>query len=238
MDNPEEDGGSEKTPAGGKERTSVWRVLSLSLVAVMAFLIATFELGQWVGRRNSNWESRSVVYKFMKTQHTARFIVAAGRQPLPASDPIELRLRAGYREFTYNTDTDQISEGEAQPSGDLQALLRNQTKDDQRDQRDLIHIAESLGLTGTGLFSKVQIPVESLANVRNGEILGVVTAVTAVGASAALGYSLAYKKEPDYYSKTFQEMLHNKVVWQALARERRSVETSRALRRAAPSTTP
>jgi len=229
MDKPEEAAGSQKTPVGGKERTSARHVLCLGLVAVMGFLIATFELGYWVGRSESNWENPRLVDAFMATHCSARFLVAAGRQPLPASDPIELRLRAGDREFVYSTDTDQVSE-----AGDLQALP-NQTKD---DQQNLIRPIESLVMAGTGLFPKVRVPLGSLANVRNPNILRFVAAVGVVVASAVWGYSLGFKAEPNYYSKMFQEKLHNKVVWQGLARDYRSRETSPPPSRAAPSATP
>jgi hypothetical protein len=232
MDKPEEAAGSQKTPVGGKERTSARHVLCLSLVAVMGFLIATFELGYWVGRSKSNWESPRLVDAFMATHRSARFLVAADRQPLPASDPIELRLRAGDREFAYRTDTDQISD-EFLPAGDRQALP-NQTKD---DQQNLIHPAEGLGMAGTALFPKARVPVGWL-NVRNGRILGFVAAVGVVGASAVCGYSLGFKAEPNYYSKMFQDKLHDRVVWRGLARDYRSAATSGAPSRAAPSATP
>jgi hypothetical protein len=230
MDKPEEAAGSQKTPVGGKERTSARQVLCLSLVAVMGFLIATFELGYWVGRSESNWESPRVVDAFMATHRSARFLVAADRQPLPASDPIELSLRAGDWKFAYRTDTDQISK-ERVDDGDLQALP-NQTKD---DQQNLIHAFEVVGMSGTGLFPKVRVPLGSL---RNPNILRVGAAVGVVAASAVWGYSLGFKPEPNYYSKMFQAKLHNRGVWRGLARDYRSRETSPPPSRAAPSATP
>jgi len=223
-------GGSQEAPVGSKKRSSARHMLGLSLVAVMGFLIATFELGYWVGRSKSNWESPRVVDAFMATHCSARFVVAADRQPLPAIDPIELRLRAGDQEFAYSTDTDEISVA----AGDPQALP-NQTKE---DQQILIHPVEGLGMAGTALFPKVKVPLGSLANVRNGKILGFVAAVGVVGASAVWGYSLGFKPEPNYYSKMFQEKLHNRVVWRGLARDYRSAATSGAPSRAAPSATP
>jgi hypothetical protein len=233
MDKLDETAGSQETQVSNKGRTSTRRVLCLSLVAVMGFLIATFELGYWVGRSKSNWESARRVDAFMATHCNARFLVAGDRQPLPTSDPIELRLRAGDREFAYRTDTEQICD-ELLPAGDRQALP-DQTKD---DQLNLIHPAEAVVIAGAGLFPKVRVPIEWLEKVRNGRILGVAAAVGVVGASALWGYSLGFKAEPNFSSKMFQERLHDRVVWRGLERDYRSRQTSPPPTRAAPSVTP
>jgi hypothetical protein len=145
-DEPDEAAGSQEIPVGSKERTSTKHVLCLSLGVAMSFLITTFLLGYWVGKsRSPNWESPRLVYTFMKTHHSARFLGAAGRQPLP-SDPIELRLRAGDREFSYRTDTNKVTE-EPVRVRDIQALP-NQTGQSKDDQNNLIHTAEALSASG------------------------------------------------------------------------------------------
>jgi hypothetical protein len=103
------------------------------------------------------------------------------------------------------------------------------------DQQNLIHAFEVVGMSGTGLFPKVRVPLGSL---RNPNILRVVAAVGVVAASAVWGYSLGFKPEPNYYSKMFQAKLHNRGVWRGLARDYRSRETSPPPSRAAPSATP
>lgn len=229
--------GPQETPVGSKKRISVRQALRLSLGAVMGFLIATFALGYWLGRANStDWEDPVRVINFMAKHRSARFLVAAGRQPLPESDPIELRLRVGDRQLVYRTDTEEITE-ELLPIRDLQALP-NQTRQS-KDNQSLIQTAEGLGAGAAGLLTNVRVsPGSWPGKIRNHKIAGVAAAAAAICVPTALGYYMGFSREPDYSSKEFQEMLRDKARWRRLAADYRSAETSRVPPGAAPSATP
>jgi hypothetical protein len=233
MDKLEDAAASQETPVGSKEQTSPKHVLRVSLGAAISFLITTIALGYVLGRINSpNWEDPRQVSKFITKHYSPRFLVAAGRQPLPESDPIELRLRVADRELVYRTDTEEITE-ELVPIRDL-----HQTRQS-KDNQSLIQTAGALGASAAGLLTNVRVSLgNSLVKVRNGKIIGVAAAAAVVGVGAAWGYYMGFSGEPDYSSKPFQEMRHDKVVWRGLAAQYRSAAISQAASRAAPSATP
>lgn len=89
MDKLDETAGSQETQVSNKERTSALR---LSLGVAVSFVITTIALGILIGRIDSpKWDNRVQVAKFINSHYKARFL-AEGREPLPESDPIELRF--------------------------------------------------------------------------------------------------------------------------------------------------
>jgi hypothetical protein len=96
--------GPQETSTGSKKRISARHELRVTLGAVVSFLVATFLLGYYLGwNRSQRWDDTSFVRDFMREHLSAKFL-AASRQSLPESDPIELRLPVDDRQFTYRTD--------------------------------------------------------------------------------------------------------------------------------------
>jgi hypothetical protein len=222
MDKPEEAAGSQKTPVGGKERTSELR---LSLGVAVTFVITTIALGILIGRFDSpKWDNRVQVAKFINSHYEARFL-AEGREPLPERDPIELRFRLDDRYLVYRTDKDEIRDV-AVPAEELP----NPTWRSKENQ-GLIHEGFALGAPVAAYLSKVHV---SLGN----KIVVVTLAGGAVLVSGVfLGYYVSHNEDPDFSSKPFQEMRSDKARWRQLAEYHRT-KSSRAPSRAAPSATP
>ena len=233
MSKLKKDAGSPDTPVRSKKRTSARQVLRISLGAAVTFLITTFALGYVLGWYNSpNWEDPLEVKKFMRKHYIGRFVGPAGRQQLPESDPIELRLRLADRELVYRTDTEEITEEELLP--DLQALpnQRRQSKD------RLVQAAEALGGSAGSLLAKVHVPLGNwLGIVPKGRFVAFAAATVVLGAGAVWGYSMGFSEAPDYSSKPFQEWSSDKALWRRLEEHYRT-KSSRAPSSAAPSATP
>jgi hypothetical protein len=236
MNKLDETAGSQETPVGNKEGTSAKQVLRLSLGAAISFLIATFVLGYALGKNKSpDWEDPVRVSNFIADNCTKQFVVASGRQPLPESDPIELRLRVRERDYVYRTDTDEITP-ELLPVRDRQALPKHKMQS--KDNQSLMTAAGALGTSAAGLLANVRVSLNWLGKVRNGKIVGAAAAAAVLGVGGFYGYYMGFRGEPDYSSKMFQEMLRDKVVWRGLATQYRSDELHRLRAEAAPSATP
>ena len=239
MDKPEEAAGSQKTPVSNKERTSAKDVVRISLGAAIGVLITTIGLGYLIGRINSpNWEDPINVHNFIATHYSGRFLETAGRQPLPKSDPIELRFRLGDRYLVYRTDTEKITE-EVLPIDELLALSHQPGRS--KENQSLLQNAFALGAVAVAPLNNVRVSLGSyVGKAGKGKFAGVATAAVVLGAGGFLGYHFGFKGDPDYSdysSKPFQEMRSEKALWRRIAEHYRT-KSSRAPSSAAPSATP
>ena len=215
--------GSQETPVGSKKRTSVRREVSITLGAAVSFLAITFTLGYHLGREGSpDWDDPVVVRDFMEKHYDARFLGSEGRQPIPESDPIEVSLPVDDRKFTYRTDIpEKIAE-------DLLSVWDREARPS-KDYHESVIQGTAFATAAGALLNKV--PLRQLpAKARN----SIFSAAAVLGAGGICGYYVGYSKEPNYYSKRFQSMLRETVVWRGLAEDYRT----KALSRAAPSATP
>jgi hypothetical protein len=236
MDKLDETDGSQETQVSNKERTSAKDAVHISLGAAIGVLITTIGLGFLIGRINSpKWEDPIDVHNFIADHYSGRFLETAGRQPVPESDPIELRFRLGDRYLVYRTDTEAITE-ELPPIDELRALLHQPRRS--KDNQSLVQSAFALGAVAVAPLNNVRVSLGSyLGKAGKGKFAGVATAVVVLGAGGFWGYQMGFKGDPDYSSKPFQEMRSDKALWRRLAEHYRT-KSSRALSTAAPSATP
>jgi hypothetical protein len=228
MDKLGKTAGCQETPVGNKERTPARQELRLSLVAAITFLVATFLLGLAIGHHNSpSWEDRREVRKFIETHCTRRFVVAPGREPLPESDPIEVRLRVREQDYVYRDDTQRIAREDV---GDFEAVSKYP-----KDNQNLVICGVSVATSAANLLGYT---ASVSLNARNKIVAAAAAGVTVVAAAAYWGYSMGFSDNPDFNTKAFQEKLDDKMVWHGLATQFRSNELRRLRPEAAPSVTP
>jgi hypothetical protein len=221
--------GSQKAPVGSKKRTSAKRELSVTLAAVVSFLAITFVLGYNLGKdRSPDWNDTGIVKRFMRENCKPQFLPAA-RQSLPDSEPIiELRLAVEDRQFIYRTDTKRI---DSTPVPDWDRYARQP-----KDYGDSVKQAAFWVAGAGGLFGG-HVPLGPwLLKSSKGTVF--LSGAAVIGFSGVFGFYLGYRKDPNYHSDRFRELLKEPMTWQEIADEHRHAATSRAPSRAAPSATP
>jgi hypothetical protein len=236
MDKLDETAGSQETQVSNNERTSAKDVVRISLGVAIGVLITTIGLGYLIGRINSpSWDDPVNVHNFIADHYSGRFLETAGRQPLPESDPIELRFRLDDRYLVYRTDTETITE-DPLPIDELRALSNQPRRS--KDNQSLVQSAFALGAIAVAPLNNVRVSLGNyLAKAGKGKFAGVATAAAVLGAGGFWGYYMGFRGDPDYSSKPFQEMRSDKALWRRIAEHYRT-KSSRAPSRTGPSATP
>jgi hypothetical protein len=187
----------------------------LGATAVATFYSATVALGYYYGRLKSvDWNDPLATTQFINTNHSVKYLGKPRESDGSGSDPIELTLRIGDRQYSYATSTDKVQFEILSP--EEIAKLPAPRNHSQTDEEKLMIAVGAIVTPSYAGLSKSPWLIKRLSHLRGKQLVAVAVPAAVLGAGVAWGYSMGYKPLPDYSSEAFQTAIQDPKRWRPL----------------------
>jgi hypothetical protein len=197
------------------------KLAALGATAVATFYSATVALGYYYGRtRSVDWDDPLAITQFINANHSVKFLGKNQKSDASGSEPIELTLRIGDRQYVYSSSTDKVQFDILSPQEI--ARLPKPRKHGQTDEEKLMISVGAIVTPSYVGLSESRWLIKRLSHLRGKQLIAVALPAAILGVGAAWGYSMGYKPLPNYSSEAFQASMQDPKRWRALAKHYRT----------------